>query len=79
MYFAECNETTTRDFAKNTEIVCKLAYISPLLQTGVLSSVPHIAKVVLAFTSGWLADALLNSGRLSTSSVRKLLTGSGNV
>lgn len=44
-------------------------------QSGVYSSIPHIAKVFAAFASGHIADRLLL--KCSTTVVRKILTSVG--
>lgn len=48
-----------------------------IAETGFYASVPHIAKVALSFASGIIADALLNTAVLTTTAVRKMLTGIG--
>jgi len=45
------------------------------LQSGVYSSIPHIAKVFAALASGHIADRLLL--KCSTTVVRKILTSVG--
>ncbi|KAL4225055.1 hypothetical protein ACF0H5_015749 [Mactra antiquata] len=48
-----------------------------IAETGVLASIPHIVKVILSFSSGYIADCLLNSSPLSTTAVRKLFVAIG--
>lgn len=50
-----------------------------MAETGLYASFPHIAKVILSFASGYIADSLLNSTKLSTTIVRKLLLGIGMI
>ncbi|XP_052801015.1 vesicular glutamate transporter 1-like [Mya arenaria] len=48
-----------------------------IAEAGALASVPHIAKMVMSFLSGLIADGLLNHTSISTTAVRKLLVGVG--
>lgn len=45
-----------------------------IAETGILAAIPHVAKVMMAFTSGIIADSLINSAVFTTTVVRKLLT-----
>lgn len=43
-------------------------------KNGFLSSLPYIGKYAMALTSSYVADRILRSGKLSTTTTRKLLT-----
>ncbi|KAL3842885.1 hypothetical protein ACJMK2_020860, partial [Sinanodonta woodiana] len=48
-----------------------------LAETGVYASLPHISKTLMTLLSGYIADTLLIRTSLTTTIVRKLLTGAG--
>ncbi|KAK3103573.1 hypothetical protein FSP39_020244 [Pinctada imbricata] len=48
-----------------------------IAENGLYSSIPHIVKVLFAFTSGYIADFFLSSTRCTTTIVRKCLTCGG--
>lgn len=55
------------------------AFGMDVTQSATLSVLPWLATVVVSSSSGWIADWLINSGRLDTTRTRKLLQTMGSV
>jgi len=45
-----------------------------VFQNGVLSGLPYLGKYIMALSTGFIADWLKRSGKLSTTAIRKIFT-----